>query len=86
MEATLFNAIKELGLLSVMVLGVFALCVWLVRFIAIRLAKEIESTTKALEKVCTLLDTHGTITMEAHRYQRTEHEKMITALERINGK
>lgn len=92
MTPQMIQAVKELGLSAVLTLSILALTVWLVRYIVIKLAKEIERNTENQDRVRIALEQHEKSAAEAHKYQRDEHIEMINNLKeqgmvlaRING-
>ena len=85
-DVSLLEAVKEIGLLSVLTLGILFLCIWLVKYMVLRLTKEIDKTTVSLDKICNIIDRHDTLTSDAHKYQRDEHKEMIATLQLLNGK
>lgn len=82
----LIETIKGLGLSAVLILAILGICIWLIRFIALRLAKEIDKTTETLEGLCRRMESHENTASRNREYVRKEHEQMIQVLYKINGK
>jgi len=72
------ETIIKQGLAVSLGLGVFGLCAWLVKHIAINL-------TKAIDKLADRMEDHEKEAAMRSNYIRKEHEQMIDTLGRING-
>lgn len=73
------------GLGVVLALGVFSLCVWMVKFIITKLDSQMERHTKALDKLVEKINRSDDRNSEAHRFQREEHQQMVSLLIKMNG-
>jgi hypothetical protein len=90
-EAALVKNLLNFGLGVALSVGVFAVCVWMVKHI-IKTQKEerlrwnniienhIHHNTEALTKVCNVLKNHDTRCDEAHDYQKDEHKEITKTL------
>jgi hypothetical protein len=68
-----------------MSIGVFLLCAWLVKHIAVNLCAKMDDSNKALIDVVDATNELRKTNDEAHRYQRAEHEAMMTRLNNIKS-
>lgn len=73
------------GLSIVLALGIFGLCVWLVKYVVERLGKSIDGVVASNNKLLDAIDRHDDKADERGRYIREEHKQMIECLGRING-
>jgi hypothetical protein len=72
----IISAVKEVGLVAVLVLGILGLCIWLVKYVATTLAEKIHENTSATKDL-------GDRLHKASEYQRKEHEKQLEILARL---
>lgn len=90
-EATLIKSLLNFGLGVALSVGVFALCVWLVKHIIktqkeerLRWSKIVENhinhNTEALTNVCNTLKSHSKNCDDAHDYQKDEHKEIAKTL------
>ena len=84
-EMSLFEIACKQGLQVVLSIGVFGLCVWLVKHIAIQIAIRMDRIVIALDKLQDKIEKHDEKAEERGRYVREEHREMINSLGRING-
>ena len=84
-EYSLFEIACKQGLSIVLAIGVFGLCVWLVKYIVIRLTKAIDAVVDSNKDLLNLIAKHDEKAEERGRYVREEHRQMIDVLGRING-
>lgn len=78
--------VREVGLGAFLALGVFGLCVWMVRFIITKLDTQMQKHTDALYKLENRISRSDERQSEAHRFQREEHQQMVSLLIKINGR
>ena len=84
-QPTWFDIAKDLGLGIFLSVGVFGLCVWMVKFIITKLDKQMDRHATALDKLELRIEKSENRQAEAHRYQREEHRQMIDQLIKLNG-
>ena len=79
MTPELIEAIQKAGLNVVVTIGVFTLCVWIVKFIIIKMSATLDKIVDKMEK-------HNQGAIERGRYVKEEHEKMIYGLDCVTKK
>jgi len=97
---SIYQAVKDVGLGMALSVGIFLLCVWMVKHIITNMTKQLEKNTESLgEHTKSLNELHIRIEKaderhaEAHKFQKEEHLKMllkadeqISILRSLNGK
>lgn len=76
MTPELLKAAHELGLNTVITLGIFALCVWIVKFFVMRMSSIIDKLAEKLEK-------HDRNASERGRFVKEEHGRIIDSLKEV---
>lgn len=76
MTPDMLLAIKKVGVDVFLIVGVFALCVWIVRFMVMRMSIVMDKLVEKLEK-------HDRNALERGRYIKEEHGRMIDSLKEI---
>lgn len=72
MEASTAKIVQELGLNVFITVGMFSLCVYIVRHLI-----------RALDSLNDRIATSAQESSEAHRFQREEHAKLVQQLDRL---
>ena len=85
MEISTLEAAVKNGLSVVLAIGIFGLCVWLVKFVIVQLTDRMKELVTALDKLQTKIEIHDKAAEERGKYVREEHKQMIETLGRING-
>jgi len=84
-EMSMFEVACKNGLSIVLAIGIFGLCAWLVKHIAVQIADRMKEIVGSLDKLQTKIEKHDEKAEERGRYVREEHKQMIEVLGRING-
>lgn len=79
MTPELIEATQKAGLNVVVTLGVFGLCVWIVRFMVMRMID-------AIDRLNNKIEAHDKNAKKRSRYLKREHERMIKGLDCITTK
>ena len=85
------RSVATLGLGVVLSIGVFSLCVWLVKHMIRSQSEErkrwgtlmenhVQHNTEVLRETCNSLKTHNESTKDAHEYQKQEHKAIAETL------
>ena len=85
MSPEIIKACTDAGIAVFMSMGVLALCVWVVKHVAVGLTKGLDRLAIVVDKVADKMDKHDDKADERGRYIRDEHKQMIECLGRING-
>lgn len=85
MEQSMFEAVAKYGLGTVLSVGIFLLCVWIVKYVIKLSHEQIIRFADVIDKLANKIDTHEQRSDEAHKYAREEHKSIIECLHRMNG-
>jgi len=84
-EYSMIEIACKQGLAIVLSLGIFSLCVWLVKYIVQRLTQAIDGVVESNKELLRSISKHDEKADERGRYVREEHKEMIAIIGRING-
>jgi len=80
-----YSAAKELGLTAFLTLGIFGLCVWIVKHVVTSYDIQMKAHANALHDIAIRIAQAESESREAHHFQREEHKQIVEVLAKLVG-